>query len=155
MSYFRQLHYGFTLLRDSWAPFFLRRKMTSSFFKFAKLNSEACMWDISIQHREATYTYISPIAIMISNRRFCFRVLIFLVVAHEPGSQTHPRTGRAGQSREGLQSTLPVQSPLGALHPRPRPFGLHQPPPRRLCQNTGGSEGLEGIGFHGTLLQRD
>ena len=61
VSYFRQLHYGFTLLRDSWAPFFLRRKMTSSFFKFAKLNSEACMWDISIQHREATYiyTYIS------------------------------------------------------------------------------------------------
>ena len=28
VSYFRQLHYGFTLLCDGWAHFFLRRRMT-------------------------------------------------------------------------------------------------------------------------------
>ena len=65
-------------------------------------------------------------------------VLHFSVVADQVAWQpnsliaTPALPGREQQSTVGLQSTLPVQSPLGAVHPRLRP-SLASSGPHRHC----------------------
>ena len=65
VSYFRQLHYVFTLLRDGWAHFFLRQFQAGNLYS-AKLNSEACMWGISYSSYSSYCYYDIKPAILLS-----------------------------------------------------------------------------------------
>ena len=79
VSYFRQLHYGFTLPGcNSWAHFFLQRRMTFFEFLVTGWESKAICKVVCQELLQYLFT-----AIKILTRKFCFCALIFLVVAHE------------------------------------------------------------------------
>ena len=113
MSYFRQLHYGFTLPGcNSWAHFFLQRRMTFFEFLVTGWESKAICKVVCQELLQYLFT-----AIKILTRKFCFCSLIFLVVAHEAWQPDPPPHWQSWAIKGGFAINPPSAEPLGGSTP--------------------------------------